>query len=148
VSWVVYLVLVLVLMPVAGYALIGAWRGAGRVADARRKAPPPDPVEQLEADLRRLRAALEDTENAPGLTAKNHRVRALRAAYLDALSAACVRLDVPPPPGGGQASQAEVYRAEEGLRRRGVRVRDSTVIMTHDWNDDVIERLRGKRSRS
>jgi hypothetical protein len=127
VSWVVYLVVVLVLMPVAGFALIGAWRGAGRVAEARRKAPPPDPLEHLEADLRRLRTALEDTENTPGLTAKSHRVRALRAAYIDALSAACARLGVPPPPGGGQASQAEVYRAEEGLRGHGLRVRDSTV---------------------
>jgi hypothetical protein len=127
VSWVVYLVLVLVLMPVAGYALIGAWRGAGRFAEARRRAPAPESVERLEADLRRLRAELEDTENTPGLTAKNHRVRALRAAYLDVLSTACLRLDVPPPPGGEHASQAEIYRAEEGLRRHGLRVRDSAV---------------------
>ena len=129
-SWVVYLVLVLVLMPVAGYALIGAWRGGRRLAEVRRKAPGPEPVEQLAADLRRLRAELEDTENRPGLTAKHHRVAALRAADLDALSAACLRLDVPAPPGGelprggGQVSQAEIYRAEEGLRRRGLRVRD------------------------
>jgi hypothetical protein len=129
VSWVVYLVLVLVLMPTAGWALIAAWRGAHRMAEARRKAPGPKPVEQLAADLRRLRAELENTENRQGLTAKNHRVQALRAAYLDALSTACRRLDVPPPggelpQGGGQVSQAEIYRAEEGLRRRGLRVRD------------------------
>lgn len=124
-SWVIYLVLVLVLMPVAGYALIGAWRGARRVSEARRKAPPPEPIARLEADLRRLCAELENTENRQGLTAKNHRVQALRAAYLDALSTACLRLDVPPPPGGAHASQAEIYRAEEGLRRHGLRVRDS-----------------------
>jgi hypothetical protein len=111
-------------MPVAAYALLGAWHGVQRLAEYRRTAPPPEPVEQLEADLRRLRAELEDTENRPGLTAKGHRVRALHAAYLDALSAACLRLDVPPPPGGDQASLAEIYRAEEALQRRGLRVRE------------------------
>lgn len=95
------------------------------MAEARRQAPPPEPVERLAAHLRRLCAELEDTENTQGLTAKNHRVRALRAAYLDTLSAACLRLDVPPPPGGEHASQAEIYRAEEALRRHGLRVRDS-----------------------
>ena len=123
-SWVIYLVIAFVAMPVAVYALLGAWHGAQRLAESRRTAPPPEPVEQLEADLRRLRAELEDTENRPGLTAKGHRVRALRAAYLDALSTACLRLDVLPPSGGDQASLAEIYRAEEALRRRGLRVRD------------------------
>ena len=123
-SWAFYLVVALVAMPVAVYALIGAWHGAQRLAESRRTAPPPEPVEQLEADLRLLRAELEDTENKPGLTAKGHRVRALRAAYLDALSTACLRLDVPPPPGGDQASLAEIYRAEEALRRRGLHVWD------------------------
>jgi hypothetical protein len=111
-------------MPVAACALLGAWHGMQRLAEYRRTAPPAEPVQQLEADLRRLRAELEDTENRPGLTAKGHRVRALRAAYLDALCTACLRLDVPPPPGGERASLAEVYRAEEALRQRGLRVRD------------------------
>ena len=96
---------------------------------ARRKPPPPEPLDRLEADLRRLRAELEDTETRAGLIAKNHRVQAVRGAYLDALTEACRRLDVPPPGGGGQASparapQAEIYRAEEGLRQRGLRVRE------------------------
>ena len=123
-SWVIYLVIVFAGMPVAAYALLGAWHGAQRLAESRRRPQPPEPVEQLEADLRRLRAELEDTENKQGLTAKGHRIRALRAAYLDTLRAACARLDVPPPLGGEGASLAEVYRAEEGLRQRGLHVRD------------------------
>ncbi|MGA8462119.1 MAG: hypothetical protein WB800_42490, partial [Streptosporangiaceae bacterium] len=98
--WVVELVIALVLMPVAGYALIGAWRGARWLNESRYKAPPPRPLERLEADLRRLRAELEDTETRVGLTAKHHRVQALRGAYTDALTAACERLDVTPPTGG------------------------------------------------
>jgi hypothetical protein len=124
VSWVIYLVIAFVGMPVAACALLGAWHGVQRLAEYRHTAPPAESVQQLEADLRRLRAELEDTENTPGLTAKGHRVRALRAAYLDVLCTACLRLDVPPPPGGERASLAEVYRAEEALRQRGLRVRD------------------------
>jgi hypothetical protein len=134
-GWVVELIIVLAGMPVAGCALIGAWRALERwppakLAQARRKPPPPEPLDRLEADLRRLRAELEDTEARAGLIAKNHRVQAVRGAYLDALTEACRRLDVPPPGGGGQASparvprQAEIYRAEEGLRQRGLRVRE------------------------
>jgi hypothetical protein len=129
-GWVVELIIALAAMPVAGCALIGAWRGAQLLAEARRKPPPPESLDRLEADLRRLRAELEDTETRAGLIAKNHRVQAVRGAYLDALTAACRRLDVPPPGGGNQASsarapsQAEIYRAEEGLRRRGLRVRE------------------------
>lgn len=120
---VILLVIALLMMPVTGYFLLAGWRGGARLAEARRKAPPPDPVEQLEADLRRLRAELEDTETRAGLTAKQHRVQALRGAYLDVLVTTCRRLDVPPPEGGEHASLAEIYRAEEGLRQRGVRVR-------------------------
>jgi len=86
-------------MPTAvGFALIGAWRAARWLAEARYRARfqalPPEPIERLEADLRRLRAELEDTETRSGLTAKHHRVQAVRGAYLDALSAACRRLDI------------------------------------------------------
>ena len=131
-GWALELIIALAAMPVAGWALIGAWRGACVVAAARRQPPPPPPLDRLEADLRRLRAELEDTETRAGLTAKNHRVQALRGAYLDVLTAACRRLDVPPPRGGdranpsGPASQAEIYRAEEALRHRGLRVRQPT----------------------
>jgi hypothetical protein len=120
------LVLAAVLMPVVGYALIGAWRGANWLSESRYKAPPPRPIERLEADLRRLRAELEDTETRAGLTAKHHRVQALRGAYLDALTAACQRLEVTPP-GGDGAPQAEIYRVEAELRQRGLDVRERAV---------------------
>jgi hypothetical protein len=122
-GWVVELIIALAAMPVAAFALIGAWRGAHLLAEARRRPPSPEPLARLEAHLRRLRAELEDTETRAGLTAKNHRVQALRGAYLDLLTAACRRLDVPPPRGGDQAGLAEIYRAEEALRQRGLRVR-------------------------
>lgn len=113
----------LVLMPVAGCALLGAWRGAAWLAEARRKAPPPVPTARLAADLRRLRTELSDTETRAELVAKQHRVRALRAAYLDTLTTACQRLGVSPP--GPGASVAEIYRVEAALRQRGLDVRDT-----------------------
>ena len=120
--------LLLFALPTAvGFALIGAWRAARWLAEARYKARykarPPEPVERLQADLRRLRSELEDTETRSGLTAKHHRVQALRGAYVDALSAACRRLDISPPRGGDRASQAEIYRVEAALRQHGLDVR-------------------------
>jgi hypothetical protein len=123
VSPVVEFLFAIALPTAAGFALIGAWRAAQWLGEARCKALPPEPVERLGADLRRLRAELEDTETRSGLTAKHHRVQALRGAYVDALSAACRRLDVSPPPGGDRASQAEIYRVEAVLRQRGLEVR-------------------------
>ena len=122
-SPVVDLILVLVLLPAAGYALIGVWRGANWLGEARRKPPPPVPTARLEADLRRLRAELDDTETRAELFAKQHRVRALRAAYLDTLTTACQRVGVEPPDLG--ASVAEIYRVEAALRQRGLDVRDT-----------------------
>jgi len=124
----VFAYVLLFAMPTAvGFALIGAWRAARWLAEARYRARfqalPPEPIERLEADLRRLRAELEDTETRSGLTAKHHRVQALRGAYLDALSAACRRLDISPPRGGDRASQAEIYRVEAALRQGGLEVR-------------------------
>ena len=120
--------LLLFALPTAvGFALIGAWRAARWLAEARYRARfqalPPEPIERLEADLRRLRAELEDTETRSGLTAKHHRVQAVRGAYLDALAAACRRLDISPPRGGDRASQAEIYRVEAALRHGGLEVR-------------------------
>lgn len=123
-SPVVYLILVLVLMPAAGYALIAGWRGANWLAEKRYKPPPPQPVDRLAANLRRLRAELDDTETRDGLTAKQHRIRALRGAYIDTLTAACERFDVPPPPGDG-APLAEIYRVEAALRQHGLDVRET-----------------------
>ena len=120
-------VLLFALPTAVGFALIGAWRGARWLAEARYRARfqalPPEPIERLQADLRRLRSELEDTETRSGLTAKHHRVQALRGAYLDALSAACRRLDISPPRGGDRASQAEIYRVEAALRQGGLEVR-------------------------
>jgi hypothetical protein len=119
--------LLFALPTVAGFALIGAWRAARWLAEARYRARfqalPPEPIERLQADLRRLRSELEDTETRSGLTAKHHRVQAVRGAYLDTLSAACRRLDISPPRGGDRAPQAEIYRVEAALRQAGLEVR-------------------------
>ena len=120
--------LLLFALPTAvGFALIGAWRAARWLAEARYRARfqalPPEPIERLQADLRRLRSELEDTETRSGLTAKHHRVQAVRGAYLDTLSAACRRLDISPPRGGDRASQAEIYRVEAALRQGRLEVR-------------------------
>jgi hypothetical protein len=119
--------LIFALPTAVGFAIVGAVRAARWFGEARRKARfqalPPEPIERLQADLRRLRAELEDTENRSGLTAKHHRVQALRGAYVDTLSAACRRLEVSPPSGGDRAPQAEIYRVEAALRQRGLEVR-------------------------
>jgi hypothetical protein len=119
--------LIFALPTAAGFALVGAVRAARWLGDARRRARfqalPPEPIERLQADLRRLRAQLEDTETRSGLTAKHHRVQALRGAYVDTLSAACRRLDLSPPRGGDRAPQAEIYRVEAALRQGGLEVR-------------------------
>jgi hypothetical protein len=125
VSPVVELAFAIVLPTAAGFALIYAYRAIKWLGEARHKhkAPPAEPMGRLEADLRRLRAELEDTETRTGLTAKQHRVRAVRGAYLDALTAACQRLQVTPPSGGDHAPLAEIYRVEAALRQRGLDVR-------------------------
>jgi hypothetical protein len=123
VSTIVDLVLVVVLMPVAVYALIGGLHAARWIDEKRRKAPPPMPVDRLAANLRRLRAELDETETSAELTAKRFHMRSVRGAYLDTLTEACRRLDVAPPP-GDQASQADIYRTEAALAERGLDVRN------------------------
>ena len=122
-STVLDLVLVVVLMPAAGYGLIGGVRASRWLAEARRKPPPPVPVDRLAASLRRLRTELDETETSADLTAKRHRVRSVRGAYLDTLAEACRRLDVTPPSGDG-ATQADIYRTEAALAARGLDVRN------------------------
>ena len=121
------LILAAVLPTAACFALVYMWRGAGWLGEARarRKArsAPREPIDRLQADLRRLRAELEATETRAGLTAKHHRVQALRGAYLDALCTACQRLEVSPPSGGDRAPLTEIYRVEAALRQRGLDVR-------------------------
>jgi hypothetical protein len=114
--------LIACLLPLgAGYGWVIGKRVAARVT-ARGRAPVPRPLESVERDLRRLHALLDRTENSADLPAKNQRCMATRAAYLDALSAACGRFDVPPP-SGRPVSRAEIYRVEADLRRVGVDVR-------------------------
>ena len=79
-------------------------------------------IAQLQRRARDVQA-IPDTETRSGLTAKHHRVQAVRGAYLDALAAACRRLDISPPRGGDRASQAEIYRVEAALRQGGLEVR-------------------------
>ena len=104
------------------------WRRADdRARQIRADRAPAEPMEQVEARLRRLRAELEAMENQPGGTAKRHRIVAVRGAYLDCLTSACERFGVSPPAGGDQARQAEIYRVEAALRGHGLDVRETAV---------------------
>jgi hypothetical protein len=109
-----------------GWAVLGGIRLYRRLAARRRSAPVPgEPIERLGANLCRLRAKLEAAENEAFTPYKAARVRALRGAYTDVLSAACRCLEVPPPAARGDAAAplTEIYRAEAALRDRGLDVR-------------------------
>jgi len=121
-GWLGLFMLAVLLPTITGYAILLAVRGYRRVAEARRRPPPPEPMERLVTRLRRLRAELETTENTPRGPARQHRLHAVRGAYLDVLGCACLRVGVSPPPGGDYARQADIYRAEAALRARGVDV--------------------------
>ena len=118
-----------ILLPTATFgAIIAGIRGARWSAERRRARraqaePAAKPIEEIEARLRRLRAELDATETRTDIRAKHMRVMALRGAYVDVLSAACARLDVPPPTGGDRAPLTEIYRVEAALRQRGLDVR-------------------------
>lgn len=118
---------VAILLPTAlGGALLGVGRAWKWLAERRyRRTTRVQPIEDLGADLRRLHAQLDALENQPGIPGKIVRVRALRAAYVDALCAACERLDVvaPAPTGTDHVPLSEIYRVELELRRRGLDVR-------------------------
>jgi hypothetical protein len=122
---VVLLAVVVAIPTVTGYVLLGIWRGSRRLAETRHRPTPAEPLDQLEARLRRLRAQLEATEIASGLPAKNLRVRAMRGAYTDVLSDACRRLEISPPAVSGHGWQADIYRVEAELRRHGLDVRET-----------------------
>ena len=124
--------IVAALLPIAAvWGLIASGRLVRWASDWRDglNQPEPDPIDRLAADLRRLRAQLEDMETRADVPHKNLRLRALREAYADTLGTACRRLDVAPPQTagratGGQAYQAEIYRVEAQLRQRGLDVRE------------------------
>ena len=104
------------------------WRRADdRARQIRAEQTPAEPVAQVEARLRRLRTELEAMENQPGGTAKQHKMVAVRGAYLDVLTSACQRFAIDPPAGGDRARQAEIYRVEAALRGHGLDVREAAV---------------------
>ena len=119
--------LVALLPTVAFGALIWGARAGRRLSNARRRPPAAEPLDRLEARLRRLRVELEAIENKAGTMAKSHHLQAVRGAYADALAQACQRLGVPPPPGGERARLADIYRTEAALRQRGLDVRETAV---------------------
>jgi hypothetical protein len=122
--------LVAIALPIAAvYSLIGGGRLVKWIAEQQTRTPAPQPIERVRANLVRLRAQLEAMETRSDLPAKNLRLRALRAAYVDALSEACQRLDVSPP-AGSQAhpesvKQSDIYQVEAALRERGLDVRET-----------------------
>ena len=119
-----------VLLPTLAFAaILASLRGFRQLSRIRQehRPPPPEPIDRIAAQLRRLRAELEATENQPGGTARRHHIVALRGAYLDTLDSACQRFGISPPDGGDQARQAEIYRVEAALRQHGLDVREAAV---------------------
>lgn len=119
-----------VVLPVAAvYALIGTGRLLKWISEQQSRPLVPEPIEKVRANLVRLRAQLEAMETRSDLPAKNLRLRALRAAYVDALIDACKRLDVSPPAGvrahQETPQQSDIYRMEAALRERGLDVRET-----------------------
>jgi hypothetical protein len=115
----------LVLPTLAGFTIVVSVHGYHRIAEARLRPPPAEPVDRIAERLRRLRAELEATECGQRGTAKRHHVLAARGAYIDTLSYACERLGISPPAGGDRARQAEIYRVEAALREHGLDVREA-----------------------
>jgi hypothetical protein len=123
--------IVAILLPIAAvYALIGGGRLLRWTSERRSRPPVPEPPERMRANLIRLRSELETMETRSGVPAKNLRLRALRAAYVDALNDACRRLGVRSPAGAdgvlpANTRQSEIYRMESALRQRGLDVRET-----------------------
>ena len=116
-------------LPIAAvYSLIGGARLLKWLSEQQSRPQPAEPIDQLRANLVRLRALLEDMETRSDQPAKNLRVRALRAAYVDRLIDACERLDVTPPASARarpeSVKQSDIYRMEAALLERGLDVRE------------------------
>ena len=122
----VELAIAIALPTAIGCALVGGarvWRWA--VEWRRNRSPVPVlPIERVGADVRRLRTQLELLENQAPRPGKALRVRALRAAYVDALVEACqcLEVDMARPEHNDRAA---IYRIEAALRSRGLDVRAS-----------------------
>ena len=115
-------------LPIAAvYAVIGSGRLLNWISDRQVHAPAPEPIQRVRANLVKLRAEVESTETRNDLLAKNMRLRAVRAAYVDALYDACGRLGTSPLPGArpGNVRQSDIYRLETALRARGLDVRET-----------------------
>ena len=120
-------------LPIAAfYAVIGGgrllnWVSEHHVSAHRAHATASEPIPRVRANLVRLRAEVESTEMRNDLLAKNMRLRAVRAAYVDALYDACRQLDISPLPGArpDNIRQSDVYRLEIALRARGLDVRET-----------------------
>ncbi len=118
-----------IVLPIAAvYSLIGAGRLVKWLSEQQSRPQSPEPIERLRANLVRLRAQLEDMETRIDQPAKNLRVRALRAAYVDRLVDACQRLDVSPPAAARvcpeSVRQSDIYQMEAALLQRGLDVRE------------------------
>jgi hypothetical protein len=121
-------------LPVAAvYAVIGGGRLLSWISEHQAQAPAPEPIQRVRANLVRLRAELEATENRNDLVAKNMRLRAVRAAYADALREACWRMGIAPLPGARHRPenlrQSDIYRLETALRERGIDVRETAASL-------------------
>lgn len=119
-----------IMLPVAAvYGLIGGAKLLKWLSDQQSRPPSPEPIERVRAHLVRLRAQLEAMETRNDLPAKNLRLRALRAAYVESLVDACQRLDVSPAVGAQarpeNVRQSDIYRMEAALRERGLDVRET-----------------------
>lgn len=117
-------VIAVILSPtLVGGAVLGVGRlWQWRSAHIRAAVPTGPPIQRIAADVRRLqrqRRELLAGGSAPG---RRVRIRALDAAYLDALRAACRALDVDPPGVGEMApgSAPEMVRVESELLARGL----------------------------
>jgi len=116
-------------LPIAAvYGLIGGAKLLKWLSEQQSRPQPPKPIEQVRTNLVRLRTQLEEMETRTDQPAKNLRVRALRAAYVDALVDACQRLEVSAPAGAHarpeSVRQSDIYRMEAALRERGLDVRE------------------------